>query len=90
VHILEILLYVDKAQKHLRFGPPVIIQLLDINEPLLEVETSMAVFKVFYSLMLVKSLVDDPTSIIDSGKSFLEQKATEMVSDGSVLNALLS
>ena len=66
------------------------MQLPDINEPLLEAETNMAVFKVFYSLVLVKSLVDDPASVIDSGKSLLEQEATEMVSDGSVLRALLS
>jgi hypothetical protein len=50
----------------------------------------MAVFKIFYCLVLVKSLVDDPAGIIDSGKSLLEQKATEMVSDGSVLRALLT
>jgi hypothetical protein len=49
------------------------MQLPDINEPLLEVETNMAVFKVFYSLVLVKSLVDDPASVIDSGKSLLKQ-----------------
>ena len=89
VEVLQIKLVIDQAQEHLGSGPVIVIQLLDIQEPLVKIKSNMAVFEVLYGLMLVKFLVDDPASFVGQRKALLKQKTAEVICNGHVFGTLL-